>query len=91
MRRYLIALLISAAIIAALFILLEVMLLRMQFYLAHDGDIPLWERILFSIARLWGRFWPELSYFFVTTSLAVAGLVHFIQFMESRSNKAGRS
>ena len=88
MRRYLIALLVSIAIISALFGLLGVMLWRMESYLTNGGVIPWWELILFSIARLWGRFWPELSLFIVFGSFGVAHLVHIIQLLQAPTNKA---
>jgi hypothetical protein len=91
MRKYLIALLVSAAIIGAFFGFLEVMIWRMQLHIAHGDDIPWWELILFSAAKFWGVFWPMLSYFIVTTSLAVAGLLHFLQFVRASSKKAGSS
>ncbi len=87
MRKYLIALLISAAIIAAFFALLEVMHWRMEFYITHGVEIPLWERILVSIAKLWAVFWPELSLFIVFGSLGVAHFLHFMELARTPSNK----
>ncbi len=91
MRRYLIALLVAFAVIGAFFGLLEWAMWRIQFYINNGVEIPLWERILFSIARLWGVFWPLPSLYIVATSLAVAGLVHFLQFVRASHNNTGHS
>ena len=90
MRNYLIALLVSIAIIGCFFGLLAVMMWRMEFYLANDGDIPWWELILFSAAKLWGKFWPVLSLLIVSVSFWVAHIMHIKQLLQARSNKADR-
>ena len=87
-RRYLIALLVSSAIIAGLFVLHFVMHWRMEFYLTHPVVIPLWERILVGIARFWGVFWPLGSIFIVGASLGVAHFLHFMEQPPAPSDKA---
>ena len=91
MRRYLIALAVSAAIIGGMFIFESAMAARANEAVAARRDLLLPERLVFLAAMFWSRFWGILSPFIVATSLAVAGLVHFLQFVRAPHNKAGRS
>lgn len=55
--RYVISLALSTLLVVALFVLDQVMLGRMQEAVSLGRDIPLWERLLASLSRFWGRYW----------------------------------
>ena len=87
MRRYLVALVASAVIVGGLFAFDAVMRTRIDFYLTHGVEIPLYERILIGVAGFWHNSWWLLVPLISIACFGLAGLVHLCQHISSGSNR----
>ena len=72
---YLYAVLASAAVIGALFILEAVMFRRAQDWAQRSTAIPLYERILFGIAVFWSQTWPVSAVVVLAVAVSLTSVV----------------